>query len=536
VTDRGHDVGGLARANSVPAEGLGPNDHPPRQLGRVTLGMSPSVVRWLGGLLVSVTAVAAVTGIVWLLEPHVPVRSLLVLYILAILPVAVGWGTVLAAFTSVLGAVCFAFFFLPPIHSLRVVTSGDLVAIGVFLVTAVVVGELAARSRREALDSARLAEEQSALRRVATLVAQAAPPSVIADAVTREVGLLCDADVARMERYDDDDSVTGVARWSRVQAESAAELALGTRFDLDGVSIARAVRETGRPTRVDTFGQDTGAIAREARAVGIRSSVGCPIVVGGRIWGVIAASTKRETPFPRGTEAQIGRFTELIGTAIANAQAQAALTASRARIAATADETRRRIERDLHDGAQQRLVSMALRLRGVAVAIPPELDEVQHELADVGAELDVVMNELRELSRGIHPAILSKGGLDQAMRTLARRSSVPVELHLATEGRLPERIEVTAYYVVSEALTNVAKHANAAVVDVRIDRYDGLVRLFISDDGVGGADPVRGSGLVGLKDRVEASGGTLQLESRAGQGTSLLVKLPVDAGHSLDPS
>jgi signal transduction histidine kinase len=496
--------------------------------------MNASVVRWLGGLLVSVTAVAAVTGIVWLLEPQVPVRSLLVLYILAILPVAVGWGTVLAAFTSILSALCFVYFFLPPIHSLRFVGSGDLVAIGVFLVTAVVVGELAARSRREALNSARLAEEQSALRRVATLVAQAAPPSMVADAVTREVGLLCDADLARMERYEDDGTVTGVAAWSRVGAELAAELAVGTRFDLDGVSIARAVKETRRPTRVDTFGQDTGAIAREARAVGIRSSVGCPIMVGGQIWGVIAASTKRDEPFPQGAEAQIGRFTELIATAIANAQAQAALAASRARIAATADDTRRRIERDLHDGAQQRLVSMALRLRGVAAAVPPELDEVHHELADVGAELDAVMNELRELSRGIHPAILSKGGLDRALRTLARRSLVPVELRVATKERLPERIEVTAYFVVSEALTNVAKHANASVVDVRVDTDDGLVRLFISDDGVGGADPVRGSGLVGLRDRVEASGGTLQLESRTGRGTSLLVNLPLEAGHPSD--
>ena len=321
--------------------------------------MSPSVVRWLGGLLVSVTAVAAVTGIVWLLEPHVPVRSLLVLYILAILPVAVGWGTVLAAFTSILSAVCFAFFFLPPIHSLRFAGSGDLVAIGVFLVTAVVVGELAARSRREALNSARLAEEQSALRRVATLVAQAAPPSVIADAVTREVGLLCDADLARMERYEADGSVTGVAAWSRVPAE----LAVGTRFDLDGVSIARAVRETGRPTRVDTFGQDTGAIAREARAVGIRSSVGCPIVVGGRIWGVIAASTKREAPFPRGTEAQIGRFTELIATAIANAAGP-----SGADGVASAHRRHRRRDQAPHRARPARRSATAAGLAGTAVA------------------------------------------------------------------------------------------------------------------------------------------------------------------------
>jgi signal transduction histidine kinase len=282
---------------------------------------------------------------------------------------------------------------------------------------------------------------------------------------------------------------------------------------------------------VDRFGGDRGAIAREARAVGIRASVGCPIVVAGRLWGVIAASTKREEPFPAGTEAQIGEFTELVATAIANAEANAELNASRARIVATADQTRRRIERDLHDGAQQRLVSLALRLRTAAAAMPPELAEAHEELTVAGAELDEVMDDLRELSRGIHPAILSEGGLGPALRTLARRSPVPVQLQLETQGRLPERVEVTAYYVVSEALTNVAKHANASGVRVEVDADDGLVRLGVRDDGVGGADPDRGSGLVGLKDRVEATGGTLLVQSTPGQGTSLVVELPIDAGQ-----
>jgi signal transduction histidine kinase len=490
----------------------------------------PSVARWLRGLAVSVIAVAAVSGLIALLEPHLPVLSLLVLYILAVLAVAVGWGTALAVVTAILSAVCFAYLFLPPGGSIQVADWRELVAMGVFLVTAVVVGELAARSRRETLEAARLSQEQSALRRVATLVAQAGPPSEVFEAVTREVGLLCDADLARMERYEADGSVTGVAAWGRVPVE----LAVGARFTLDGPSIARGVKETGGPVRVDSFGQDAGAIATEARAVGIRSSVGCPIVVGGRLWGVIAASTRREDPFPPATEAQIGRFTELVATAVANAEAQAELTASRARIVAAADQTRRRIERDLHDGAQQRLVSLALRLRGVAAAIPPELGEVHEELAGVGAELDEVLEELRELSRGIHPAILSEGGLGPALRTLARRSAVPVELQVATDGRLPERVEVTAYYVVAEALTNVAKHARASLVQVEVTATDGLVRLDVRDDGVGGADPARGSGLVGLKDRVEATGGTLRVESRPGQGTSLLAELPIDAAQAPD--
>jgi signal transduction histidine kinase len=495
----------------------------------------PSVGRWLSGLLASVAAVAAVSGLVALLRPHVPVLSLLVLYILVVLPVAVVWGTGLAAVASVLSTVTFAYLFLTPIHSLQVTDSENVVALGVFLVAAVVVGDLAARSRREALESARLSEEQSGLRRVATLVAQAGPPSDVFEAVTREVGLLCEADLARMERYEADGVVTGVAAWSRTPGQ-LAELAVGTRFRLDGLSIARGVQQTGRPVRVDSFGQDPGAIAQEAREVGIHSSVGCPIVVGGRLWGVIAASRKREDPFPPATEAQIAEFTELVATAVANAEAHAELMASRARIVATADQTRRRIERDLHDGAQQRLVSLALRLRTAAAAIPPELDEVHQELAGIGAELDEVLGELRELSRGIHPSILTEGGLGPALRTLARRSSVPVQLQVELEGRLPELVEVTAYYVAAEALTNVAKHAGASTVEVHLDAKSGLLRLGVRDDGVGGADPARGSGLVGLKDRVEATGGTLRVQSHPGEGTSLLVELPIGAGQPSDPS
>jgi signal transduction histidine kinase len=377
----------------------------------------------------------------------------------------------------------------------------------------------------------RLLEQQSALRRVATLVAQNRSPSEVFEAVTLEVGVLSGADLARMERYEPDGTVTGLAAWSR---EEGRQLAVGTTFVLEGVSIAARVRETGGPARVEGFGfaQSSGPIAQEARELGIRSSVGCPIVVGGRLWGVIAASSKGEAPFPADTESQIADFTELVATAIANAQSRAELAASRARIVAAADETRRRLERDLHDGAQQRLVSLALTLRGVASEVPPELERVRAELADVDSGLDGVLDDLREISRGIHPAILSDGGLGPAIRTLARRSPVRVVLDVGVDARLPEQIEVAAYYVVSEALTNTAKHARASSVHVDVDASNRALRLTIRDDGVGGADPARGSGLIGLKDRVEAIGGRIVVESPAGVGTSLFIELPLEKDRS----
>jgi K+-sensing histidine kinase KdpD len=242
--------------------------------------VSSAVARWSTGLLASVAMVAAVTGVIALLEPHVPVLSLLVLYLLAVLPVAIIWGSRLAAFTAVVSVAVFAVL-LPPRGSLWVADARNSAALAVFVITAVVVGELAARSRRAAVESARLSEEQSALRRVATLIAQSAPPATVFEAVTREVGLLCGADLARMERYESDGWVTGLAAWSRVPAR----LAVGTRFALDGSSIARDVRRTGGPVRVASFAGATGAIASEAQTLGIRSSVGCPITVAGQQWG-----------------------------------------------------------------------------------------------------------------------------------------------------------------------------------------------------------------------------------------------------------
>jgi signal transduction histidine kinase len=488
-------------------------------------GMTARRRHWLGGTLGTVALVAAVTGVIALLETHLAVEGLAVLYLPAVLLIAIEWGVPFAVLASVASAVILALF-LSPDGSVFATDWTDLLALAVYLVTALVVGQLAAGLRRHAHEAAQLAAEQAALRRVATLVAQGAAATDVFEAVTREVGLLCDADLARMERYETDGTVSGVAAWSR----TGGELAVGTRFALVGVSVAALVLEAKSPVRIDSFSHAHGPIADEARSLGIRSSVGCPIEVSGELWGVIAASLKDDLPFPADTESRIGEFTRLVAIAIANAHASTEIAASRARVVAAADHTRRRIERDLHDGAQQRLVSLMLQLRGLAAAVPPTFHEVQEGLAAIGSGLENVLEELREISRGIHPAILSRGGLTPALRALARRSAVPVELDLSVKERLPDRVEVAAYYIVSEALANAAKHADASVARVAIHTSSGSLRLSIRDDGIGGADPARGSGLIGLKDRVEAVGGTLRVESPTGVGTSLFVDLPLSVG------
>jgi signal transduction histidine kinase len=446
-----------------------------------------------------------------------------VLYLLAVVPVAIIWGVRQAVVAALLSTTVFAFLFVPPEATLAVTDSRYVLVLLALLLTAVVVGELAARLRRKAEESARLADEQTALRRIATLVAQTTAPGKVFEAVTREVGLRSGADLARMERYEADGTVTGVARWSREDDP----LAVGTRIPLEGLSIAALVRQTGRPVRVDSFSEASGPIAEEARALGIRASVGCPILVGGRLWGVIAASSKRETPFPPHTESQIADFTELVATAVENAESRSALAASRARVVAAADETRRRIERDLHDGIQQRLVSLGLELRLAQSEVTAVAPASGQELSRIAEELNGAIDELREMSRGIHPAALSEGGLGPALRALARRSAVPVDLELAAGDRLPEPVEVAAYYVVSEALTNTAKHARASHARVAVHKRDGVLSLSVGDDGVGGADPGRGSGLIGLRDRVEALGGSIQVTSHSGEGTVVAVELPL---------
>jgi signal transduction histidine kinase len=370
----------------------------------------------------------------------------------------------------------------------------------------------------------RLAEEQAALRRVATLVARKAPAEEVFAAVAEEVGQLLPVDSASMCRYEYDGTLTFVAQWGGV----VTCFPVGSRWALGGHNLGTLVFETGRPARVDRYADSSsGPLGAAIREAALRSAVATPIIVQGRLWGVIAAGSILEQPLPPDTEARLASFTELVATAISNAENHAELTASRARVVAAADETRRRIERDLHDGAQQRLVSLALTLRAAQAAVPSELGDLGGELANVAEGLVSVMDDLREMARGIHPGILSAGGLGPALKTLARRSSVPVQINVSAAARLPERVEVAAYYVVSEALTNAAKHAHASVVQVSAATAGQVLHLNVRDDGTGGADPVQGSGLIGLKDRVEALGGTITVDSPAGAGTSLHAELPL---------
>jgi GAF domain-containing protein len=368
----------------------------------------------------------------------------------------------------------------------------------------------------------RLADEQAALRRVATLVARGVPAAEVFAAVAQEVGHVLGANATTIARLDADGAMTVLA----VVGDHSDALAVGSRWKPEPpLALAVALR-TGRAARVDDYSQAPGEYADAVRRLGLRSSVAAPITVEGRLWGAIVAGT-RHGRFPTDTEHRMAGFTELIGTAIANADSRAQLTTSRARIVTAADDARRRIERDLHDGTQQRLVALGLTLRLAQTTVPADLSQLQSQLGRITDELTAATEELREIARGIHPAILSEGGLGPALRTLARRAAIPVELDIRTDTRPADPIEVAAYYVVSEALTNTTKHAHASHAHVAVEQRNTLLHLSIRDDGAGGADPAGGSGLIGLRDRVQALGGSIEITSRPGDGTGIVVELPL---------
>ncbi|WP_172885741.1 GAF domain-containing protein [Jiangella sp. DSM 45060] len=642
----------------------------------------------MGGAIIGVGLVGLVTGLVAFLNLHLPPRALLILYLLAVVPVALWWGVGPAALVSALSVITFVLLIAPPQSEGTAV-----VAFAVFVATAAVVAGLAAGLRQSVRRSQELAAEQSALRRVATLAAKGVPATELFEAVTREIGELCGADLTRLGRYEDGGTVVRVAAWTRIPAR----LPVGARVPVDETRVARDVLRTGAPVRVSDAAATNGAGGPLARELGIRSSIGCPVVTGGGMWGVVVVSARHPRAFPPGTEDRILHFTELLATAITNAEASAELmrnaeeqaalrrvatlaarggadpspvfravvdqvcgllgadcasvlrfesdgtatylaargwrdtrrrgpgarwrpetpsviervlrtgrsaridytdggeqppslsgeditstvasptivesrcwgsigvasrtgllppdteerlvafteivaaaiantenrrqlAASRARVIAAADATRRRLERDLHDGAQQRLVSLALELRNVQAEVPAELPGLGAALGRLAEDVTAVLDELRELSRGIHPAILSEGGLGPALRTLARRSPVPVDLTLRLERRYGDAVEVAAYYVASEALTNTVKHADATHVELAVEERDGELWLLVSDDGRGGAALTRGTGLTGLYDRVEALGGSIVVSSPAGEGTRLEAALPLTPG------
>jgi signal transduction histidine kinase len=366
-----------------------------------------------------------------------------------------------------------------------------------------------------------LAAEQAALRRVATLVAAAAPEREVLDSVAREVGLLFSADAASLVRCDGRRAEI-VAGWS---ASPARLVRTGHVFDVGTSVVTQQALLTGLPARADEPELDAHGVVGD---LGIRSAVAAPIDVAGQRWGVVRAGSTGGEPLAAGAVRRLGDFAELVAQAIANAEAREELTASRARIVEAGDAARRRIERNLHDGAQQRLVTLSLSLRLAQRRLDGD-PQVAALLDEISAELSETLRELRELARGIHPAVLTDRGLAPALEALAARASVPVELVATPQERLPEAVEATVYYIVAESLTNVAKYAGATAAAVSVERANGRVRVEVRDDGVGGADMTLGSGLRGLADRAEALHGTLRMESREGHGTVVTAELPVSS-------
>jgi GAF domain-containing protein len=369
-----------------------------------------------------------------------------------------------------------------------------------------------------------LAEEQAALRRVATLVAQGVPPEAIFSAVGEEIGRLFGSSLTMVGRFEPDAPELVV-----VGAGTGGEgIPVGSRWELDDLPVSRRVFRTGRSVRVDEvdYSAARGPLAAIGRRLGVVSTAASPIFVEGRLWGVVSVSYDKQLP-PEAEE-RLEKFSELIATAIGNAESSAELAASRRRIVAASDDARRRIERNLHDGTQQRLVSLGLAVRAAEANLAPDRQDVQDQLSRVATGLAHAVEDLQEISRGIHPAILSRGGLGPALQTLAHRSAIPVDLEITMDVRLAEPIEVAAYFVASEALANAAKHSDATRIDVSLERRDANLLLSVRDDGVGGVDAGRGSGIVGLNDRVEALGGSLRVDSSPGEGTQIVAQLPLD--------
>jgi signal transduction histidine kinase len=373
----------------------------------------------------------------------------------------------------------------------------------------------------------RVAEMQGALRRVATLVAHGVSPQAVFAAVAGEAGRVLGADHTVVIRFEPGDMAGVVAHWNDPEMPQVMP-PLDGRWPLEPNTVTGLVRSTERPARMSDYEGNTSAIGRWARSMGLCCVVGCPIKVEGRVWGALIMHALRTEPAVDLTEEHMQEFVELLGTAIANAQSRSDLLSSRARVVAAADESRRRIERDLHDGAQQRVVTLALKLRSLqAIAEGPAQAALRERLDELADDLSGVLDDLQEVSRGIVPPILTRSGLPPALRSLARRSPVPVRLDTdGVRGRLARAVEVAVYYTVCEALTNVVKHARASEVHVGLAVRNGAVLLSVCDNGRGGADLTHGTGLVGLKDRVEALGGRIEVRSPPGRGTSLRVSVP----------
>jgi signal transduction histidine kinase len=375
-------------------------------------------------------------------------------------------------------------------------------------------------------DLQRLAEEQAALRRIATLVAQGTEAGTVFDAVCSETGRLFGATTVNLVHFTPDGFNLTMSGWSL----RGVHVPAGTRLSLAGDTINSLVQRTAAPGRFDSYEGAAGELAARVRELGIRSEVGAPVIIEGRVWGALIAGTDAPEPLPPRSELRLAGFAELIATAVSNATTRLDLIASRARIVHAADEQRRRVVRDLHDGAQQRLVHavMTLQLAKDSGDVPPLVDEaLEHARAGI--------DELRELAHGIHPALLTTRGLAAAVEGLADRSPVRVRVDIP-ERRYDASIESAAYFVAAETLTNVAKYAKASVATVTATDTAEALLLAVEDDGVGGAAPAPGSGLSGLRDRVSALDGRLVIDSSPGQGTRVTAEIPLRSRPPASPA
>jgi signal transduction histidine kinase len=386
----------------------------------------------------------------------------------------------------------------------------------------VTVAKRTAELRQSEAYLAELAKEQAALRRVATTVARECPAQEIFAKVAEEVGSLLAADYTAIQRFEPDGYGTVVGIWGDLDDADR----LGHGWKLEGNNVSALVYRTGLPARFDDYEKATGPIAASARKAGLRSAVGGPIFVNGRLWGEIEAATSRPGPMPEDAELRIAQFTELLATAISNIQARSDLAASRARIVATADEERRRVVRDLHDGAQQRLVHTIVTLKMARRSLEQNRQDAVALVDEALDHAQTATDELRELAHGILPAVLTRGGLRAGVRALTSRTSIPVEIDISVD-RLPQAVEATAYFIVAEALTNVAKHSHAHHATIKAHLKGRTLQLEVRDDGVGGAR-ADGSGLVGLRDRLALLDRTLRVESPDGGGTLIAASIPVD--------
>lgn len=488
------------------------------------------------GIAVAATFIIVETVFVAWFQDAGSEKSFRALFLLGVLVISAAWRFELALATTLVSAAIYFYFHLD--HDGPIVPH-DFLALLVFLPIALLANFLGrqaqmraaeAEVRREKAAAAAalagtLAEEQAALRRVATLVARAVPPAEIYPAVVTELCRGLGIDNVALLQFGPD-GATVIAGGRDLQGQPSMHV--GEQFSLEGDNVSSQILRHGRPSRMDSYSGAEGATAERIRSLGLLSVAGAPIIVDGRVWGSLMVGSAQTEPLPAGTERRIEDFADLVSTAIANAEIRAELTASRARIVTAADHARQRFERDLHDGAQQRVVALGLQLRAIEELALPEQEQLRRQASNAVSELGAIAAELREISRGIHPAILSRGGLGPAIGGLARRSPLPVELDIVASCRLPQQVEVAAYYVVAEALTNAAKHAHASDVTIHAGIADGSLQLTVIDDGIGGAVIGDGSGLIGLKDRVEALGGDLKVVSPAGNGTTLTAAIPID--------